>query len=181
MFSAALFAVLLGNVLFLTGVWGYSVLEAGLAAVPGALAATIVARPAGRLADRFGHRAVIVPGALLFAAGAFGLRAVTTEPDFLGAWLPWTVTTGLGIGMALPMLSAAAVSEVEPDRFGVASAVSSAFRQIGAVVGTAALVAIVGDPQTLAEGMARADRAYLFATLGSLAAAAIALSLRPVR
>ena len=180
-FSAALFAVLLGNVLFLTGVWGYSVLEAGLAAVPGALAATIVARPAGRLADRFGHRAVIVPGALLFAAGAFGLRAVTTEPDFLGAWMPWTVTTGLGIGMALPMLSAAAVSDVEPDRFGVASAVSSAFRQIGAVVGTAALVAIVGDPQTLAEGMARADRAYLFATLGSLAAAAIALRLRPAR
>jgi EmrB/QacA subfamily drug resistance transporter len=67
-FSAALFAVILGNVLFLTGVWGYTVLEAGLAAVPGALAATIVARPAGRIADRFGHRAVIVPGTLLFAA-----------------------------------------------------------------------------------------------------------------
>jgi EmrB/QacA subfamily drug resistance transporter len=180
-FSAALFAVLLGNVLFLTGIWGYSVLDAGLAAVPGALAATVVARPAGRLADRFGHRAVIVPGALLFAAGALGLRAVTTEPDFLGAWVPWTVTTGLGIGMALPMLSAAAVSDVEPERFGVASAVSSAFRQIGAVVGTALLVAIVGDPGTLAEGMARADRAYLLASLGSLAAAAIALGLRPVR
>jgi EmrB/QacA subfamily drug resistance transporter len=180
-FSAALFAVILGNVLFLTGVWGYTVLEAGLAAVPGALAATIVARPAGRIADRFGHRAVIVPGTLLFAAGALGLRAVTTEPDFLGAWLPWTVTSGLGIGMALPMLSAAAVSDVEPERFGVASAVSSAFRQIGAVVGTALLVAIVGDPRTLADGMARADRAYLFASLGSLAAAAIALRLRPAR
>ncbi len=69
------------------------------------------------------------------------------------------------------MLSAAVVSEVEPDRFGVASA----------VIGTAALVAIVGDPQTLAEGMTRAYRAYLFATLGSLAAAAIALRARPAR
>jgi hypothetical protein len=131
------------------------------------------------LAESRDERAAAVPD--LFAAGAFGLRAVRSEPDFVGAWLPWTVTTGLGIGMALPMLSAAAVSEVEPERFGVASAVSSAFRQIGAVVGTAALVAIVGDPQTLAEGMARADRAYLFATLGALAAAAIALGLRPAR
>ncbi|WP_320668801.1 MFS transporter [Patulibacter defluvii] len=181
LFSAAMFAVILGNVLFLTGIWHYSVLEAGLAAVPGALASTVVARPAGRLAERHGHRAVVVPGVILYAIGALGLRGVSETPDFLGAWVPWSFTSGVGIGMALPILGAAAVEHVDQARFGAACALSSTFRQVGAVIGTAAVVAIVGEPVTIAEGMARADEAYLLAALTALAAGAVALGLRPTR
>ena len=75
LFAAAFFSVILGNVLFLTSVWGYSVLTAGLATLPGPAWTTVVSGPAGRLADRFGHRAVIVPGAVLFAAGILVLRS----------------------------------------------------------------------------------------------------------
>ena len=42
----AFFSTILANVLFLVGVWGYSVLTAGLAVVPGAIATAIVADPA---------------------------------------------------------------------------------------------------------------------------------------
>lgn len=178
-FSAAMFAAILGNVLFLTGIWHYSVLQAGLAAVPGALATTIVARPAGRLADRFGHRVVVVPGAVLFAIGMFGLRSVGAEPHFLVDWMPWTITSGIGIGLALPIMGAAAVADVAPERFGAASALSATFRQIGAVLGTAILIAIVGDASSLADGMLRADRAYLFAGLAALVSGAVTLGLVP--
>src|SRR6202008_4506522 len=75
LFSAAFFSIVLGNVLFLTSIWGYSVLTAGLATLPGPLLSTIFAGPAGKLADRFGHRAVIVPGTLVFSAGVLGLRS----------------------------------------------------------------------------------------------------------
>ena len=42
-FSLGFYALLLGNVLFLTGVWHYSVLEAGFALTPGPLMAALAA------------------------------------------------------------------------------------------------------------------------------------------
>ena len=50
----AFFATILGNILFLTSVWDYSVLTAGLATVPGPLHRGDRQRPGRPLADRFG-------------------------------------------------------------------------------------------------------------------------------
>ena len=177
LFSAAFFSIVLGNVLFLTSVWGYSVLMAGLATLPGPAWSTITAAPAGKLADRFGHRAVVVPGAIVFAAGVMVLRSAGAEPDWLGVWLPGATLTGIGIGLAFPTLGSAAVRDIPDDRFATASAVNAAFRQIGAVLGTALLITIVGDPLTLADTLASADRAYLFAALAGLLGGAITLAL----
>jgi EmrB/QacA subfamily drug resistance transporter len=179
LFAAAFFSLILGNVLFLTTVWGYTVLHAGLATLPGPTASTIFAGPAGRLADRFGHRAVIVPGAVVFAAGVLVLRSAGAEPDWVGIWLPGSLLTGIGIGLAFPTLGSAAVRDVPDDRFATASAVNAAFRQVGAVLGTAILVAIVGDPGSLAEALGVSDDAYLFAVFASLIAGLVTLTLRP--
>jgi EmrB/QacA subfamily drug resistance transporter len=181
LFATAFFSLLLGNVLFLTTVWGYSVLGAGVAALPGPVWTTLVSGPAGRLADRFGHRAVIVPGALVFAAGALLLRSAGAEPDYLGTWLPGATLTGIGIGLAFPTLGSAAVDEIPGDRFATASAVNAAFRQVGAVLGTAILVSIVGDPASLSAALEVSDSGYLFAALASLGSGAVALGLRRQR
>ncbi len=180
LFSAAFFSLILGNVVFLTSIWGYTVLQAGAATLPGPALSTIVAGPAGRLADRFGHRAVIVPGALFFAAGVMVLRSAGAEPDWLSLWLPGAVLTGIGIGLAFPTLGSAAVRDVPDERFATASAVNAAFRQVGAVLGTAILVAIVGDPLGLGEALSVADDAYLFAVFAALASGAAAFALKPV-
>jgi EmrB/QacA subfamily drug resistance transporter len=181
LFAAAFFSLILGNVLFLTQVWGYTVLQAGAATLPGPAMSTVVAGPAGRLADRFGHRAVIVPGTILFAAGVWVLGSAGAEPDWLGLWLPGALLTGIGIGLAFPTLGAAAVRDVPVDRFATASAVNAAFRQVGAVLGTAILVAIVGDPRSLSAALAASDDGYLFAALASLASGAVVLGLRGQR
>jgi hypothetical protein len=89
---------------------------------------------------------VIVPGTLFFAAGVMVLRSAGAQPDWLGLWLPGACLTGIGIGLAFPTLGSAAVRDVPDDRFATAGAVNAAFRQVGAVLGTAILVAIVGDP-----------------------------------
>ncbi|HET8638917.1 MAG TPA: DHA2 family efflux MFS transporter permease subunit [Solirubrobacterales bacterium] len=180
LFAAAFFSLILGNVLFLTTIWGYTVLQAGLATLPGPTASTIFAGPAGRLADRFGHRAVIAPGAIVFAVGVIVLRSAGAEPNWLGLWLPGSLLTGIGIGLAFPTLGSAAVRDVPDDRFATASAVNAAFRQVGAVLGTAILVAIVGDPLSLAEALSVSDQAYLFAVFASLVAGAVTLALRPL-
>jgi MFS family permease len=157
------------------------VFDAVTAALPGPALTTVVSGPAGRLADRFGHRAVIVPGTLVFAAGTLVLRSAGAEPDYLGTWLPGASLTGIGIGLAFPALGSAAVRDVPVDRFATASAVNAAFRQVGAVLGTAILVAIVGDPVSLAESLRVSDAAYLFAALAALASGAVALGLRRQR
>ncbi len=179
LFAAAFFSLILGNVLFLTSIWGYTVLQAGLATLPGPTLSTIVAGPAGKLADRFGHRAVIVPGTLFFAAGVMVLRSAGAEPDWLGLWLPGACLTGIGIGLAFPTLGAASVRDVPIDRFATASAVNAAFRQVGAVLGTAILVAIVGEPASLPEALNASNGAYLFAAIAALVAGGAVLALRP--
>jgi MFS family permease len=182
LFAMAFFATILGNILFLTGVWHYSVLHAGLATMPGPLVTTASAGVAGRLADRFGHRAVIVPGTVVYAAGLLVLRGAGAHPDYVGTWLPGMALAGLGIGLAFPTLGAASAADLPAERFGIGSAVNGAFRQFGAVLGTAILIAILGGaagPATLAQAMSRADTGYLFGICCSLAAGAVALMLGP--
>jgi EmrB/QacA subfamily drug resistance transporter len=143
-FSVGFFALLLANVLFLTTVWRYSVLGAGLALTPAPLMAALTAPLAGRLADRFGQRAVALPGCLLFGAGPLLLAATTSgAADYPAAFLPWALLAGCGIGMALPAFSSAAVAELPRPRFATGIAISTCFRQLGAVVGIAALVALL--------------------------------------
>jgi EmrB/QacA subfamily drug resistance transporter len=181
LFAAAFFSLILGNVLFLTGVWGYTVLQAGAATLPGPTLSTVVAGPAGRLADRFGQRAVVVPGTLFFAAGVMVLRSAGATPDWLGLWLPGSCLTGIGIGLAFPTLGSAAVRDVPDDRFATASAVNAAFRQVGAVLGTAILVAMVGEPATLRDALSVSDGAYLFSVFAALVSGGVMLGLRPKR
>ncbi len=179
LFAAAFFSLILGNVVFLTSIWGYTVLQAGAATLPGPTLSTVFAGPAGKLADRFGHRAVIVPGTLFFAAGVLVLRSAGATPDWLGLWLPGSCLTGIGIGLAFPTLGSAAVRDVPDDRFATASAVNAAFRQVGAVLGTAILVAIVGEPATLQAALDVSNDAYVFSVLAALVSGAAVLGLRP--
>ncbi len=143
-FSVGFFALLLANVLFLTTVWRYSVLGAGLALTPAPIMAALVAPIAGRLADRFGQRVIAIPGSLLFGAGPALLAATTAgAADYWAAFLPWALLAGGGIGLTLPAFSSAAVAELPRTRFATGIAVSACFRQLGAVVGTAGLVALL--------------------------------------
>jgi len=54
-FSAGFFAMIFVNTQWLQAVWGYGVLKSGWCTVPGPFMAALVAAPAGRAAQRFGH------------------------------------------------------------------------------------------------------------------------------
>ena len=130
---------------FATGIWHYSLSLAGIAASPGPLLVVPTALVCGRIAARRGHRTMLIVGSLVFGLGCAWM-AVSLEPApaYLTAWLPGMLLTGIGVGMVMPSLSAAAVAHLDPSKFGVGSAVNQATRQIGAVLGVALAVALAG-------------------------------------
>lgn len=171
------YAYLLTNVLWLQYVWGYSVLQAGLALVPGALIAAVVAAWLSPLADRHGYRWFVAPGALVWAAAYLWYhQQVGLTPAFLAQWLPGQILSGIGVGATLPLLGSAGLAAVPGGRYGTASAILSATRQLGGVLGIALLVVIVGEPtpQTIVGAL---RDGWLLSVWAFLITAAIALLL----
>jgi EmrB/QacA subfamily drug resistance transporter len=180
-FAAAFYAMLLANVLFLTSVWGYDILDAGLALTPGPLMAALFAGPAGALADRVGQRAVAVPGAVVFATGfAWFLARAGVHPNYAADLLPGMLLTGAGVGMTFPTLSSAAAAALPPARFATGSAIVGMSRQMGAVLGVALLVVVLGTPDAQ-NPVAAFDDAWTLMLVGGLLASGIALALGRVR
>lgn len=103
----------------------------------------------------------------------FALRVGTT-PAYLTEWLAATVVSGLGIGLAFPALSAAAVAAVPERRFAVASAINASARQVGAVIGVAILVAILG-PEHAGAAPGSFKGVWTFVALAGLVTAPLAL------
>lgn len=177
LFSLGFFAMLFVNVLFLRTVWQYSLIGAGLALTPGPLMAAVFAGPAGKMADRHGHRVVVVPGTLLFSAAiAWLVVAVDPTPSYWTTYFPAQLVLGAGIGLAIATIGSAANAYLPPDRFGMGSAFNATCRQLGAALGVAAAVAIIGEP-SLADAPAAFDRAWTFLALAAVAAGLVMLTL----
>jgi EmrB/QacA subfamily drug resistance transporter len=148
-FATAFYGMLLGNIVFLQTQWHYSVLRAALAGAPGPMLVAVVARFAGRLAGRAGHRAVLLGGAVFWAIGSASLALVIDgSPHWASRFLPIALINGVGIGLTLPVQSSAAVAPLPPARFGLGSALNAAFRQLGAVLGVSLFVAVLGSTRT---------------------------------
>ncbi len=145
--SAAGFALLFNNVLFLSSIWHYSALEQGLAVTPGPIVTALVVVPAARLAQRFGARAVALPGLVLLSAGALWFYIhVGAQGEWVRDWLPGALLTGAGIGLSFPTIAGAAIAFARAGAISTAVAVNGAIRQVGAVVGISAIVCVVGAP-----------------------------------
>jgi len=170
-FGVSFTAMFLGFVFFLEDVWRYSPLEAGLAITPGPLVVVPTAAVAGRIAARRGHRGVLVIGSVLYAAGGLALAlALPSSPAFLSVWLPTALLTGLGVGLVLPSLQAAALHGVGMGQLGTASAVHQATRQLGSILGVALAIALV-------ETLGTAGFPFLFGVMPLAAVIVGALSL----
>ena len=172
---------------FLQQVQERSALETGLWLLPmGALTAAC-ALPAGRLTARTGARTPILAGLATACAGFVGLLGLEPQSSFGEAW--WALALlGVGTGLALPPMTATAVSAAGLAQAGMASAIHNASRQVGqtfavAVLGTI-LFARAGDvaahePLTPAGAAAWADGLHraLGVAAASVALAAVATAL----
>ena len=181
LFSAAFSAMLLASVLFMTGVWGDSVLVAGLSLAPGPLMAATFAVPTGRLVNRVGQRTLAATGTTIFAVGcAWWLWRMGATPNYAGEMLPGLLLTGIGVGLTLPSLASAAASSLPPARFATGSAVFTMSRQLGFVLGVAILVAVLGTVDR-SDPVAAFDRGWLFMVIASGVGALAAIGIGTIR
>ena len=172
-FFAAFAAMLLALVLFLTGVQGEPVLEAGLKIAPGPVMAAVFAVLTSRRAAAVGQARLASAGSALFALGAaWWLWRLDPGSAYGEGVLPGLLLTGVAVGFVIPSLSSAAASSLPPARFATGSAVLTMSRQVGSVLGVSLLVAVLGDARA-----ADFEGAWILmivaAGLGSVAAAAI--------
>jgi hypothetical protein len=144
--SFTLFGVLFGIPLYFRDVRGLDSLGSGLRLVPmmvgmgvGLVVGQRLQTPGrGGAAPRMSVRALVTAGLVIMAAGltAGTQTTVTSGAGFAVAWL---AATGLGLGLALPAMLGAALSELTPERSGSGSALITASRQVGATLGVAIL------------------------------------------
>ncbi len=180
LFFAGFGAMLLAGVLFLTGVWHEDVLSAGLMLFPGPAMATAFSVPSARLGARFGYRLPGVIGAALFAAGSIWYITQTGDrPAYVSEFLPGMAIGGAGVGLVIPTLTGAGASSLAPERFATGAAVLTMGRQIGAALGVAVLVAVLGTSTSTASDF---HTAWLITVAGAVAAGlALAALGRPAR
>jgi len=176
--AATTFGPFLYLTLFLLDGAGTSPTEVGLQLLPLSGAALVVSVLGGRFAGVLPVRAALPAGQLLCAAGLLAMRGLEASSPWT-VMLPGLVVLGVGIGLANPAVTYAALGVVPATRSGMASGVNNTFRQVGialgiAVLGTLLPARIDGNPAAFATAL---DQILLVSAGAAVAGAALAATL----
>ncbi|MBN9644984.1 MFS transporter [Corynebacterium mendelii] len=122
---------------------GLSAEKAGFCLVPMAVISGVLAPFAGRLSDRLHPKVLSVGGFAAMTVGVAWLAAVMR--DGVGLWwiFPAICLMGVGHGFIWSPNAATSMRDVQPTAIGAASGVYNTTRQVGSVLGAAAVGAIM--------------------------------------
>ena len=164
--SAAAWAGMTYQSLWLQSVLGLSPIKAGLVLLPAAAAAFIVSSQVGRFLHRTSPRWMVGTGLLVIGIGAL-VQAVLRENSSWPVVIPGLVLVGVGAGLALASMNSTAMSAVPWQQAGMAGGAVSAFRQLGYAFGIAVLGEVFdsGLSHGLAHGLSHGPGAGLSAAL----------------
>ncbi|WEO78257.1 MFS transporter [Cryobacterium sp. SO2] len=150
-------------------VLGLDPLAAGLLLLPGAVLSVCAGLAAAFIVRRVPPRLVIVGGILLSAAG-FGLIVLLRENLSAGVIMLAFGVLSVGVGAAETISNDTIISSVPPEKAGAAAGVSETAYELGAVLGTAVLGAILAASYrasvVLPDGLGRGATAQAGETLG---------------
>ena len=147
--GAGMFALLPYITFYLQNDLGYSPLQGGLRLLPCTLLCFIVPLAMQRVASRLSPRLGLTIGLGIIGVGLAAMTVVTAKSSWT-ALIPGLLLTGLGIGIANPMIAKIALGVVAPARSGMASGINNTFRIGGVATGVAALGAIFQQRVTTA-------------------------------
>ncbi len=129
--------------IFLQSILGLSPIRAALISLPGSLISGFLAPVAGRLSDKIPPKWIVAFGFLMFTVSVFWLAAwIDAEAS------PWRLLApmamfGLGTGTVFSPLGNLAASALDHRTAGAGAGVFNTNRQVGSVIGSAAMVALL--------------------------------------
>jgi EmrB/QacA subfamily drug resistance transporter len=141
--SVGILGFFLPITIYLQSVLGYSALKAGLVLAPSSVVSMFTAPFAGRMADKIGGKFILVGGLSLFAVGVAWLVLVTDVDTDWPVFVAPLVAMGAGMGCIFAPMATEAMRGVPPRLAGAASGVNNTIRQIGSVIGSAAVGALL--------------------------------------
>ncbi|SEP35594.1 drug resistance transporter, EmrB/QacA subfamily [Amycolatopsis saalfeldensis] len=139
---AGLAGFLFVNSLYLQDARGYSALHAGLLTLPMAAMTAVFAPLSGRLVGARGARLPLVVAGSGITVGAAGL-SWATQSTSVWPLMACYVVFGIGFGLVNAPITNAAVSGMPRSQAGVAAAIASTSRQVGASFGVAVIGTVV--------------------------------------
>ena len=158
MYAALFGGLFLMTQLLQTGL-GATPLEAGFRLLPMVVMPMLLAPVGGVLSDRLGTRPLMVVGVALVAVGLAWLAAVTAPDIAYGLLVPAMLLMGGGSALFFAPVAATVLGAVAPPEQGRASGVATAAREVGVVVGVAALASVfaghgdLGSPARFVAGV----------------------------
>ena len=141
--SIGMLGIFLPFTIYLQSALGFSALKAGLTLAPSSLVMIFVAPFLGKLTDKTGGKYILICGLTLFAVGMGWVVLIATPHSTWYDFLPALIVAGLGMGGTFAPLTTVAMREVDPRMAGAASGVLNTTRQVGSVIGTAAVGALL--------------------------------------
>jgi MFS family permease len=129
--------------IYLQSVVGMSAFQAGLAFAPMALISMLVAPNAGRLTDRIGGKYILMAGLALFGIGMAGIDFTAKLDSTWIDFLPWLLVAGFGMGCIFAPATTVAMRNIPPQMAGAASGVFNTTRQLGGVIGSSIVGAVL--------------------------------------
>jgi EmrB/QacA subfamily drug resistance transporter len=132
------------NTLYLQEVRGLSPLAAGLDTLPMAAMTLLMPPIAGRIVGHYGARLPLVIGGVGILGGSAMLVHLSVVTPFTWLFCAYVVF-GVGSGFVNPPITSAAVSGMPRAQAGVAAAIASTSRQVGATLGVAIVGALAGS------------------------------------
>jgi EmrB/QacA subfamily drug resistance transporter len=152
---AAAFAMLAYTSVWMQGVLGLSPIEAGVALLPMAVCSFLVSAIAGRALQGVSPRWTVGIGLVLIGVGS-ALQGLVDGGSTAWVLVPGLAVVGIGVGLAIPTLTAAAMSAAPPQLGGMVAGTLNTARQLGYALGVAVLGLVfshsAGDVEALAAG-----------------------------
>ncbi|MFL5625922.1 MAG: MDR family MFS transporter [Ktedonobacteraceae bacterium] len=128
--------------IYLQNIRGQSAFASGLILLPQALASMVSVIVGGRLVDRLGVRAVMIPGLLILAYATWQLSYITVYSPFW--WIQeMLILRGVALGLTIQPLTVAGLAEVRPRQLAQASSLNTVTRAVSSSLGIAVLATLV--------------------------------------
>jgi DHA2 family multidrug resistance protein-like MFS transporter len=143
----AFFGVLFAAPQYFQGVLGVDAMGSGIRLLPLLGGMMVGAAAADRIAARLGAKVTVTAGFVTLACALVVATATTTASGY-GLAAAWTALGGLGAGLALATAASTALSTIDADRAGVASALMQTVQKLGLPLSAAILGSVLNAGYT---------------------------------